>query len=109
MSKNHCIIFNKKMKQAKQFVGMNDKIHKVEYNNSLLYNVLMEEYDTIVVNNLVCETLHPKNGMAMLYKYLQKLNPEEQNIIINNYNDHVNKKHTLKKKLVNLLFVRNFQ
>ena len=29
----------------------------------MLYNVLMEEHDKMVVNNLICETLHPENGM----------------------------------------------
>ena len=27
----------------------------------------MENHDKMVVNNLICETLHPENGIAILY------------------------------------------
>ena len=59
----------------------------------------MEEYDKMCVNNLICETMHPKNCIAKLYKTLQKLNPEEQNDLINKYNECVikNKIFTSKK------------
>jgi len=99
ISKNHSIFYNGCMTQAKQFVGINDKVYKIKYRKEVLYNVLMEEHDKMVVNNLICETLHPKNGIAKLYRDLQKLNPEQQNDLINNYNELVikNKIFTSKK------------
>lgn len=77
MSKNHSILYKRNMRQAGEFVGLNDKIYKIKYRKEVLYNVLMEEHDKMVVNNLICETLHPENGIAKLYRDLQKLNPEE--------------------------------
>ena len=99
ISKNHSIFYKGYMTQAKQFVGINDKVYKIKYRKEVLYNVLMEEHDKMVVNNLICETLHPENGIAKLYRDLQKLNPEQQNDLINNYNEHVikNKIFTSKK------------
>jgi hypothetical protein len=89
ISKNHSIFYAGNMRQAKQFVGINGKVYKIKYRKEILYNVLMEEHDKMVVNNLICETLHPENDIAKLYRHLQKLNPEEQNDLINNYNEYV--------------------
>ena len=61
MSAYHGIYYNGKMKMAKRFLGDNIKIYKIKYNGELLYNVLMAKHDKINVNNLICETLHPKN------------------------------------------------
>jgi hypothetical protein len=89
ISKNHSIFYEGNMRKAKEFVGINDKIYKIKYRKELLYNVLMKEHDKMLVNNLICETLHPENGMARLYRDLQKLNPEQQHKIINKYNEYV--------------------
>jgi hypothetical protein len=99
ISKTHSILYRGNMRQSKQFVGINDKVYKIKYRKEVLYNVLMEKHDKMLVNNLICETLHPENGMAKLYRKLQKLNPEEQNDLINNYNEYVikNKIFTSKK------------
>ena len=99
ISKNHCIFYAGNMRQAKQFVGINGKVYKIKYRKEILYNVLMEEHDKMVVNNLICETLHPENGIAKLYGYMKNLNLEEQNDLINIYNEHVikNKIFTSKK------------
>ena len=35
----------------------------------------METHDKMIVNNLICETLHPENCVAKLYEILQKINP----------------------------------
>jgi hypothetical protein len=107
ISKNHSFLYKGNMRQAKEFVGLNDNIYKINYRKEVLYNVLMEEHDKMVVNNLICETLHPKNRIAKLYRVLQKLNPEKQNDLINKYNEYVIKNKTftiyhslLKNKLV---------
>ena len=99
ISKNHNILYKGNMTKAKQLVGINDKVYKIKYRKEILYNVLMEEHDKMVVNNLICETLHPENVMAKLYRDLHKFNPEQKNSIINNFNEYVikNKYFTSKK------------
>jgi hypothetical protein len=82
------------MIKAKEFVGKYENIYKVKYTGEILYNVLMEEYDKIVVNNLICESLHPENTIAQLYTILQGFNLEEQQEIIKQYNEF-----TLKNKV----------
>lgn len=100
ISKNHNIFYNGKMTKAKQFVGLNDKIYNIKYNGEVLYNVLMEESDKMVVNNLICETLNPENGIAKAYKFIKNLSSKEQNDFINSYNEYVIKNKTFTSKKV---------
>ena len=64
MSKHHKIYYKGKMIEAYRF--KNTK--KVKYTGEVLYNILMNDYEKININNLICETLHPKNNVAKLYK-----------------------------------------
>ena len=108
MSKNHSIFYQGYMTQANQFVGINDKVYKINYRKEVLYNVLMEEHDKMVVNNLICETLHPENGIAKLYRYLKKINPEQQNDLINSHNKYAIKnynEYTIKNKIFTKLLI----
>ena len=61
ISSNHKLLFNNKMTKAKDIVGKVNGVYNVKYNNELLYNVLLETHDTMIVNNLVVETLNPKH------------------------------------------------
>jgi hypothetical protein len=97
-SKNHRILYKGNMIRAIEFVRLNDKVYKIKYGKEVLYNVLMEEHDKMGVNNLICETLHPENCIAKLYGYLQKINPEEQNDLINKYNEYIIKNKTFTSK-----------
>jgi hypothetical protein len=91
VSKNH-LIFNKgKMIKAKDFIGKYDNIYKIKYNGEILYNVLLEKYDKMVVNNLICETLHPNNMISKLYTLLPKYTLEQQYEIIEEYNKEYTK------------------
>jgi hypothetical protein len=67
MTKDHKILFAGNYIPAAQFLKLSNKIKKVPYNGEILYNVLMKNYGTLQVNNLVCETLHPDNVIAKLY------------------------------------------
>ena len=96
MTKKHGILYKGKMRKAEGFVG-NDKITKVAYNGEILYNVLMEEHDKMVVNNIICETLHPENDIAKLYKLCKNLNSEEQQKLVKNYNTAY-KKHLIQSR-----------
>jgi hypothetical protein len=86
MSKQHKIYYNGKLTEAHKFIGHFDNVTKMHYNGEVLYNVLMEKYDVITVNNLICETLHPDNIVAKIFA--SKFSQEYKNkiILINNFN-----------------------
>ena len=46
---------------------MSKEVNKVKYTGEMLFNVLLEDYSVMNVNNLKCETLHPDNVIAKLY------------------------------------------
>ena len=99
ISKNHCIFYKGKMIEAKYFIGNFKNVYKIKYTGEILYNVLMKNYDKIMVNNLICETLDPKNGMAKLYKHLQTLTPEKQYQLIKTHNELAIKNIAIKNKI----------
>jgi uncharacterized repeat protein (TIGR03803 family) len=90
MSKNHKILFRGKMVEAFRFLKHFKNVRKVKYNQQILYNVLMEKHETICVNNLVCETLHPNNIVAMLHN--RNFEEKEKNEIIRLMNESIHKK-----------------
>jgi uncharacterized delta-60 repeat protein len=95
VSKNH-LIFNKgEMITAKDFITKYKNVYKVKYKGEILYNVLLEHHDKMVVNNLICETLDPENMIAKLFTLLPNYNLQEQSQIIKKYNHIVNKKFKL--------------
>jgi len=80
ISKNHKILYKNKLIEAYKFINSFHGVHKVEYKGETLYNVLMEDYYTMNVNNLICETLHPKNVVARLHN--SSYSAEDKNKII---------------------------
>ncbi len=98
ITKDHRIFYNGKMRRSVELIGLSENIYKVKYNGETLYNVLMEKHDTMLVNNLVCETLNPVNSVAKLYNKIQKCSPEEQERLINEYNEFMIKKINFSKK-----------
>ena len=65
--------------KAKEFLKThNESVSKVPYKGTVLYNVLMEEHDKMVVNNLICETLHPENYVAQMYRAFRSLTPKQR-------------------------------
>lgn len=98
ISKNH-LIFNKgRMIKANEFVN-NSTIYKMKYTGEILYNILMKNYNTIKTNNMICETLHPENKIAILYKILPLLSLNEQDKFIKKHNDTIENTETKYKKL----------
>ena len=67
ISQNHKLYYKGKWLQAKLFLNKKG-VNKIVYNGEILYNILMEKYDKVIVNNLICETLHPNNIIAKLIK-----------------------------------------
>ena len=74
------------MVKANDFIKEFENVKKTKYNGEVLYNVLLEEHDKMLVNNLICETLHPDNILAKLYNLLSTLNAVEQNNLITRWN-----------------------
>lgn len=92
ISKNHMIFYKGQMTKAYEFIEIIDnvhKVHKVKYDGDILYNVLMEEYDKMMVNNIICETLNPDNFVAIFNKILCKSTPEKQSELIKIFNDKI--------------------
>ena len=102
MSKNHKVSYKGIWREAEEFIDEFDKIYEVPYNGEILYNILLEKHDKVYVNNLVCETLHPKNNIAKLYN--SNFNEDYKNTIIVMMNDSiVNNDFQLYNKVIELL------
>ena len=89
ISSFHCIYYQGKMMQARDFVGKYENVKNTRYRGETLYNVLMEDHEKMLVNNLICETLNPKNAIVEVYKFIDKLNPKEQESFIKANNKYV--------------------
>ena len=66
ISKEHKVFYKGEMMRAVDLVGVCDRVVEIPYNGETLYNVLMEKHSHMMINNLVCETLHPDNIMAKI-------------------------------------------
>ena len=99
MTQNHAIFYKGEMRKAKEFLYSSDNVKKIKYTGELLYNVLLETHDKMIVNNLICETLNPENPVARLYHCLNSIKPEDRNLVIKKCNNYVeSKKHTIVSK-----------
>lgn len=87
MSQTHCIFYKGKMRNAKWFLYKFEGVKKVKYQGEILYNILLDTHDKMVVNNLICETLNPNNQIAHLYKTLPLFSNEMQNKMIYMFNE----------------------
>ena len=82
MSQNHKIYYQGKMCEAKTFIGKCKNVVKIKYGGEILYNVLLDTYSLMNVNNFICETLHPNNIIAKLYTRKNKYTDETRDKII---------------------------
>ncbi len=82
ISRNHKLFYNKQMVKAKHLVGKVDGVYNKKYNGEILYNVLLETHEKMLVNNLIVETLDPENIVAKLYNG-NYTDEEKNNIIVN--------------------------
>ena len=62
----HKFLVNNTLKMAVELVN-NDSIYLTTYKQQYLYNIILEEYGLIQVNNVVVETLHPSTLVAKLF------------------------------------------
>lgn len=89
ISPNHKIFYSGKMIAAKDLVDKVKGVNKIKYNNEILYNILLENHDKMIVNNLISETLSPGNIVALIYT--SKLNQKKKNNIIVELNKAIKK------------------
>ena len=78
-SKEHKIFYKGEMKTASEISEVCENVTEVPYHGEPLYNVLLEKHDKMVINNMICETLHPKNIMAKIS--MMKAGPEKRTAI----------------------------
>jgi hypothetical protein len=100
ITKNHCILYKGAMIKAKNFIGVFKNVKLVKYTGEILYNVSMETHDTMSVNNLICERLHPENIIAKLYRMMKSLTVAEQHELVKYYNECVSKRKSPSKMLL---------
>jgi hypothetical protein len=95
MSGNHKVVVNGEMKMAREILKAHvmvfgsrhsTAINEVKYNGQSMYNVLMEDYNAVLVNNMVCETLDPANKMADLHAHLKYMSHERQQMMVDKFN-----------------------
>jgi hypothetical protein len=55
------------MTKPKSLIGQVNGVYNKKYNGEILYNVLLETHEKMIVNNLIVETLDPTNIVAQLY------------------------------------------
>lgn len=94
VSLEHCIVHRRRLIPALRFVNKHG-IYYVNYMNNYLYNVLMENHTYMMVNNMMVETLNPKNIVAKLVS--TNLSNDEKIKLVCRINDSVR----LKMKMIN--------
>ncbi len=88
----HKVKHNGKLVEAYKLINYYKDIKYIPYNGEVLYNVLMENWETMKVHNMEVETLHPDNIVAKLHnsklsqdKKLQLLGEINQAVINEDY------------------------
>ena len=81
-SMEHKVFYKGEMMKARNIVDVCENVTFNPYNGETLYNVLLKKHDKMMINNLICETLHPKNIMAKIstMKDIQKKNKAIQEL-----------------------------
>jgi hypothetical protein len=65
-SMEHKVFYKGKMLKARNIVDLCENVTFVPYNGETLFNVLLKKHDKMIINNLICETLHPDNIAAKI-------------------------------------------
>jgi len=76
-SMEHKVFYKGEMTKARNLVDLCENVTFIPYNGETLFNVLLKKHDKMMINNLICETLHPENIAAkrstMKNKAIQEL------------------------------------
>ena len=66
ISREHGVFYKGKLVRSVDLVGKCKGVFEVRYNGEALYNVLLEKHGHMIINKLICETLHPENIMGKI-------------------------------------------
>lgn len=66
ISKEHKVYYKGEMVKANDLLERCEGVTRKAYNGETLYNVLLKKHDKMMVNNLICETLDPRNIMSKI-------------------------------------------
>ena len=78
-SKEHKVLYRGEMIKARDLADMCKNVKKAAYNGEALFNVLLEKHGKMLVNNMICETLHPENIAA---KFAKSKNTTKKNVLL---------------------------
>ena len=95
MTGDHKVVYKGELIEASKLLPLPNVI-RVAYNKKVLYNVLMGKYMTIKANNMKCESLHPQNKIAKLFRKKNIKNKEQKIMMLNN---HITKYNKILKSL----------
>jgi hypothetical protein len=108
ISKDHKIFINKKLVCAENLVERIPSVYKIKYNKERLYNVLLDNYSTMSVNNLIVETMDPANPVAKIYTSMYTVEHKNHLIkLLNKQNIDAKNKTSLSRKQI--LVKHNFK
>jgi hypothetical protein len=65
-SKEHKVFYNGEMIKARDLVERCNGVTMIDYTGETLFNVLLVKHGKMEINNMICETLHPKNIAAKI-------------------------------------------
>lgn len=100
ITKDHKVMCDKKMVRAEYLIQYIPSVYKIIYNKEKLYNVLLKEQSTMIINNMVTETMNPNHILAKIYS--GNYTSEQKNKLINmlnNYNINQRKKCVITKNV----------
>ena len=80
ISKKHKIFYKGNMIECGDLINI-EGIETIEYKGEILYNVLLEKDECMIVNNIITETLNHSNPMCILLKvkFIQNLLIQKRN------------------------------
>jgi hypothetical protein len=86
LSHNHKVMYMGQLIKVKYLLNKNLRIKQIRYDEKILYNILMDSYETINVHNLLCETLDPNHILGLLYSPYNNMNQEQKRNMIKTLN-----------------------
>ena len=67
MSRHHQVYYNKEMNEAYKFIKLNKAEHIEFPEDTVIYNVLLDSHEKMVINNMIVETQDPHSTTGYFY------------------------------------------
>ena len=67
MSRHHRVYYNKEMNEAYKFIKLNKAEHIEFPEDTVIYNVLLDSHEKMVINNMIVETQDPHSTTGYFY------------------------------------------